>query len=200
MIMGGRFFGRLIMASAIALMILLFFVGKGWAARPAPQLSTMASVVTGRAINVFCEPGLHPNVWTWTKMVPRQMGLSEVRCDQLEALIRGLRPKGRAKQDFAEALGILLSGANSAAGLGGNWEGVAISSCKAVQQLEKAARALGIGERYGRSLAVSFAKRGYWSIPLLFPTPDCYPGGPMDFHLGNPWPNPQPPPPGYGKG
>lgn len=175
-------------------------VNQAFAQTPNEQrLKVIATVATGRTIDVFCERSLHPNIWGWRKQFPRSVTISQIRCDQLEALANGLRPRAKAKYDFAEALGILLSGANSASGLGGHWEGVAISSCKAIQQLESAAKLLTGAPHYPRDLAIAFAKRGYWNVPLLFPSTDCYPGGPMDFNLGW-WPSPQPPPPGYGKG
>ncbi len=165
------------------------------------RLGVVATVATGRTIKVVCELGLHPNVWGWDSRFPRSVSISAVRCRQLDALAGGLRPQAKAKRDFAEALGILLTGANNASGLGNYGfagEGTAIASCKAIQQLEQAAKLTG-APHYPRALAVSFAQYGYWDVPLLSPTTDCYPSGPMDFNLGW-WPNPQPPPPGYGKG
>jgi hypothetical protein len=160
-----------------------------------PTLGRVASVLAGRPVEVRCwsaadwpkvtvldpvETGGFADLATGTVNLPPNV------CGPLGALAYNPAHRFTAPTWGAIAAAHIL--AHEAAHLGGAGPNEAYAECDAVQSTAQAAELLGVDVQYARWMAWLDWSHLYPDLPASYRSPDCTPGGALDRHLADGWP------------
>lgn len=115
-----------------------------------------------------------------------EINLAPEVCNRLDALAyKKLRPRGKARIDFAEAVDTLAHESIHALGVTDEAE----TECYSLQLIDFTAMQLGTNLAYARDMSKQAWNVLYPQIPSAYRTPDCYNDGPFDlFPNSNIWP------------
>jgi hypothetical protein len=168
-----------------------------------PLYSSIATQLARRAVGVYCWNAADWNTLhvrrreqsgeglTWIlgyvpHANPGEINLAPEICNRLDGLAyRKLRPRGKARIDFAEAVDTLAHEAMHSRGVTDEAE----TECYSLQLIDFTAMRLGTNLAYARDMSRQAWSVLYPSIPSEYQTPDCYDDGPLDLYPNtNIWP------------